>query len=227
MLAPTTRANASAGLTAPPADSDMMKRMMARLECVIHVSIAATTTAIVGSVPSAEMTIFRTLLSRMAPETPPSTESASSIKPRPIQMRPALLMRSLVAVLNRITPTNSPAAQSHLMSKAKTCATSVVPTSAPSMMASAMGSVTRPRPAKDDSSRAVAVELCTMPVTPMPVAKAVMRSRDARASMARSVAPKVRVRPVRTMRTPHSRSATAPSNVKSRSLPPNALLSPP
>ena len=45
------------------------------------------------------------------------------------------------------------------------------------MTASASGSAIRPRPAKEASSKAVAVELCRMPVTPMPAKNALMRVR--------------------------------------------------
>ncbi len=70
-------------------------------------------------------------------------------------------------------------AHSHLTSNAKTCATRVVPTSAPSMIASAIGSVSRPRPVNEASSSAVAVALCSTPATPMPVPNATARLREA------------------------------------------------
>ena len=120
MLAPMTRARLRAGLIAPLAASDMIKRMTAMLEWASQVNPAATRTAMMGSVPSAEMTSFKTELSRMCSDTLESTESASSIRPSPMAMRPKLLVRSLPAALNRITPTNRPPAQSHLISKAKT-----------------------------------------------------------------------------------------------------------
>ena len=117
------------------------------------------------------------------------------------------------------TPTATRIVHSHLMSKEKICAATDEPTSAPSMTASASGSAIKPRPAKEASSKAVAVELCRMPVTPMPERNALMRVRVRVATTRRSAAPKARIMPVRTMRTPQSRSATLPRNVANNSVP--------
>ena len=85
------------------------------------------------------------------------------------------------------TPTPTSSVHSHLMSKEKICAAIEEPTSAPSITASAIGSAIRPRPAKEASRSAVAVELCRMPVTPMPARNALMRVRVRVAMMRRSV----------------------------------------
>ena len=134
-------------------------------------------------------------------------------------MRPPLRSRSPDAAWNSTTPSSRPTAHSHLISNANACATSVVPRSAPSITASATGRVTRPRPANEASSSAVAVALCRTAVMPRPAAKARNRSAEACASSDRSGPPNARVKPVRTMRTPQSSSATAPNSVKSSSLP--------
>ena len=64
----------------------------------------------------------------------------------------------------------------------------------------------------------VAVLDCSRPVTAMPPAKAMKRWREQVAMARRKVAPKARVRPVRTMRTPHKSSAMPPrSNGRSQS----------
>ncbi len=73
---------------------------------------------------------------------------------------------------NTSTPIATSTVQNHFTSKENTCATIAEPTSAPRMTASASGSVIRPRPANEASSSVVAVELCRMPVTPIPAKNA-------------------------------------------------------
>ena len=75
--------------------------------------------------------------------------------------------------LKATTPAITPSAHSHLMSKANTCAISVVPTSAPSITASATGSAISPWPANEESNSAVAVALCSTAVTAAPMPNAV------------------------------------------------------
>ena len=101
----------------------------------------------------------------------------------------------------------------------RTCAVSVVPTLAPSMTASAIDKGIRPRPAKEASSRAVAVLDCRMPVRPTPPAKAVNRLREQAPMARRSAAPNARVSPVRTMRTPQSSRQTLPKTFRTVSTP--------
>jgi hypothetical protein len=100
-----------------------------------------------------------------------------------------------------------------------TCAAMVVPMSAPSMMAKAIDSGINPRPAKEETSSEVAVLDCRRPVMAMPPRNAVTRLREQAAMARRKVAPKARVSPVRTMRTPHSSSATLPSTFRMVSTP--------
>ena len=158
-------------------------------------------------------------LSRNWPDTWPMIVSPSSIRPKPIRMRPPPRMWSFSEALNSTTPMNSRAAQIHLISMEYTWATSAVPTSAPSMMASARGNVTSLRLANEASSSAVAVALCSKPVTPTPTANALARLEQALPSSERSEAPKARVMPVRTMRTLQRSSATPPISVTRSSLP--------
>ena len=101
----------------------------------------------------------------------------------------------------------------------RTWAAMVVPISAPSMTAKAIDSGISPRPAKEETSSDVAVLDCRRPVTAMPPRKAVTRLREQAAMARRSAAPKARVSPVRTMRTPHSSSATLPSTFRTVSTP--------
>ena len=109
-----------------------------------------------------------------------------------------------------MTPAAIMSGDTQLRSNDRTCAVSVVPTLAPSMTASAIDSEISPRPAKEASSSAVAVLDCSTPVRPTPPANAVKRLREQAPIARRSAAPKARVRPVRTMRTPHRRRATLP-----------------
>ena len=62
------------------------------------------------------------------------------------------------------------------------------------------------------TTSAVAVLLCRIPVTPRPARNAAKRLRSETRSRWRRSAPNTRMIPVRTMRVPHSRSATAPSS---------------
>ena len=124
--------------------------------------------------------------------------------------------RILSELLDRkaITPVAIMSGETQVRSNDRTCAVSVVPTLAPSMTASAIESGMRPRPANDASSSAVAVLDCSTPVRPRPPANAVKRLREHAPIARRSAAPKARVRPVRTMRTPHSSRATLPMTLR-------------
>ena len=126
---------------------------------------------------------------------------------------------SASVAMNRITPAPTSTDHSQVMLNENTCAAMVEPTSAPSITASAIGSAISPRAANEASSSAVAVELCSRPVRPTPATNALPRPVTRVAMMRRSAAPNARVMPVRTMRTPHSSSATPPTKAKSSSVP--------
>ena len=107
---------------------------------------------------------------------------------------------------------------SHEKSSASTCATSVVDTSAPIMIAIAAVSVRAPFFAKDVASRAVAVELCKKAVTAIPDAKAEKRLPVPLAIARRKFVPKARLNPCRTSLALQSRRQTAPAMFSSISV---------
>ena len=92
-----------------------------------------------------------------------------------------------------------------------TTAMRLVPTSAPSITASAAPPVTRPLPTKEATMRQVAVLDCTTPVTPTPAAMALKRLRKLCASTRRRFSPKTLSTPARTMWVPHTSSEIAAS----------------
>src|SRR4051812_18902087 len=135
----------------------------------------------------------------------------SSIRPSPMATRPRWRGLSSSVDRNAMTPAPINSGETQPRSNERIWAAIVVPTSAPSMTARAIDSGISPRAAKEETNSEVAVLDCSRPVTAMPPAKAVMRLREQVAMARRRVAPKARVRPVRTMRTPHSSKATLPS----------------
>jgi hypothetical protein len=145
--------------------------------------------------------------------------SDSSMRPSPMATRPR--WRGLSDSLDRkvMTPAPIRSGDSQPRSNDSTWAAMVVPMSAPSMMAKAIDSGIRPRPAKDETSSEVAVLDCSRPVMAMPPRKAVKRLREQAAMARRNVAPKARIRPVRTMRTPHSSKVTLPRTFRTVSTP--------
>ncbi len=120
--------------------------------------------------------------------------------------------RSLSRLMNRTTPPATRTDHSHFTSKARIWATTVEPTSAPSIMASAVDRAIRPRPANEPTISAVAVLDCRRLVTANPLKKAEAVLCDDSATKRRSSEPSARTTPVRTMRTPHTSSATLPIN---------------
>ena len=97
------------------------------------------------------------------------------ISPTPIAMRPIWPARVALRDRCRITPTPIATGASHDRSKEKTCTTRLVPTSAPSMIASAGASAIRLAPTKEPTMSAVALEDCTSAVTPTPARNACSR----------------------------------------------------
>lgn len=136
--------------------------------------------------------------------------SASSISPSPTAARPRSRRIEVLALVKPKTPRKISSGESQETSIDSSTATSAVPTSAPSITASAGTVATRPRSAKDATMSAVAVLLCNSAVTPSPVPNERSRLLMARPSMRRRSAPKARMTPVRTMRSPHSSRATPP-----------------
>ena len=144
--------------------------------------------------------------------------SARMIRPRPMNTRPSWPRRVCLRVRKKITPKKISSGDSHDRSRVSTRAISAVPTSAPSMIASAGASAIRPLATKEVASSAVALLLCTSAVTPMPAAKASGRFCTLRLRMRRRSLPYTRRMPVRTMCVPHTSKATAESRLSSVSM---------
>ena len=127
--------------------------------------------------------------------------------------RPICPARLCLRERNSSTPTQISSGDSQARSRVSTRAISAVPTSAPSMIASAGGSAIRPWATKEVTSRAVALLLCTRAVTPMPAANACGRRATLWLRMRRSCEPYTRRMPVRTMWVPHTSRAMADSRL--------------
>ena len=140
-----------------------------------------------------------------------TSRSASSIRPRPISTRPKRPAGVDWREMNSTTPTKMNSGDSHDRSSENTTDIRLVPMSAPSITASAVGRATRPWPTKEETIRAVAVLDCTSAVTPRPASAAAGRVSMLRASTWRRLAPKTRRMPVRTRYVPQTSSATAAS----------------
>jgi hypothetical protein len=136
--------------------------------------------------------------------------SASSISPRPIETRPRSLMRERGPLRKATRPMMNRTGAMVAMLNDSTCTISVVPTLAPSMIASAGTRLTRPSVVKELVMSAVAVLLWSKAVRPRPAAKAVKRLLSALPSNWRISGPKARRIPLWTMCRPHSSSATPP-----------------
>ena len=122
-------------------------------------------------------------------------------------MRPICPAR--VALRERWNSTPKPMSRgdSHDRSSEKSCTTRLVPTSAPSMMASAGASAISFWLTNEPVMSAVALEDCTSPVTPSPARKAVKGFETLLASTRRRLPPSTRSTPERTMCVPQTSSA--------------------
>ena len=147
--------------------------------------------------------------------------SASSIRPSPIETRPTSLIQERPPLRKAIRPiANSTGATAEMLNDS-TCTISVVPTLAPSMIASAGTRLTRPSAVNELVIKAVAVELWSRAVRPMPAANAAKRFFSALASSARRSGPNARRMPLWTMCRPHSSNATPPIRSRRTRLPIN------
>ncbi len=145
--------------------------------------------------------------------------SASSINPRPIETRPISLMRERGPLRNATRPMmNSTGAAAAILND-RICTISVVPTLAPSMIASAGTRLTRPSEVNELVIKAVAVLLWSRAVRPRPAAKAVKRLFSAFASNRRRSGPNARRIPLWTICRPHSSNATPPIRSRRTMLP--------
>ena len=107
------------------------------------------------------------------------------------------------------TPTKIRSGESHDRSSENTTAMRLVPTSAPSITASAALVVTRFLPTKEATIRQVAVLDCTRLVTPRPAIRARKRLPKLSARIRRRFSPNTRSMPVRTMCVPQTSRAIA------------------
>ena len=103
-LAPSTRAKAASGGTAPLAANDITSSTTATEECAAQVRPAATSTSSTGSVVIAPSTRRRLGTSSYGVTSETSWCSAISIRPRPIATRPRSRVRAAVPRRNSITP---------------------------------------------------------------------------------------------------------------------------
>ncbi len=102
------------------------------------------------------------------------------------------------------TPIKMNSGDNHDRSRENTTAIRLVPTSAPSITASAEGSTMSPWPTKDATINAVAVLDCTRAVTPRPDMTALSRLLTLLARMLRRLAPNTRSMPgADQLRSPH------------------------
>src|SRR6185436_17902409 len=107
-----------------------------------------------------------------------------------------------------MTPPPMASGDSQERSKEKSCTTRLVPTSAPSMIASAGARPIRFCATNDPAISAVALEDCTSAVTPRPARNAWKRFETLSESILRRPPPNTRSTPERTICVPQTRSAT-------------------
>ena len=124
---------------------------------------------------------------------------------RPVEL-PWLGMKST-------TPTKISRGDSHDRSNENTTTIRLLPTSAPSITASAAGVATRPLPTKLATIRQVAVLDCITLVTPIPASMALGRLLKLRDSTPRRFSPNTRSTSVRTMCVPQTSKAIAASRL--------------
>jgi hypothetical protein len=157
-LAPSTRPSATSRAACPGAASVAVSSTMARLEYDSTASTAPTTMSSSTSLGSARPAARAPRATRSAAWWRPTMScSASVIRPRPISTRPTRPVLVFCREMNITTPAKISSGDSHDRSNEKTTAISAVPTSAPSITASAAAVPTRPLPTKLATIRQVAV----------------------------------------------------------------------
>jgi hypothetical protein len=145
--------------------------------------------------------------------------SAKRMRPRPMEMRPSARVRLCPPTRNVTSPTMNRTGATAEILKDRTCTISVVPTFAPSMIASAGTRLTTPSTASDVVMRPVAVLLCNSAVRPSPAPNAVKRFWRALPRKRRRSGPHARITPERTICRPHNSSATPPIRSRRTMLP--------
>ena len=188
----------------------MIRSTLATLECTAQVTSAAMTMHRMGSPVMADITTRTPGAFSAGASVSSRMCSESSIRPRPMKTRPMSLIRERGPERKATSPSTNRTGATAAMLNESTCTISVVPTLAPSMMASAAARLTRPSAANELVIRAVAVLLWSTAVSPRPAAKALKRLLSALPSRRRRSGPKARRIPLWTMCRPHSNSATPP-----------------
>jgi hypothetical protein len=136
-LAPSTRPSATSSGITPEAASVAVSSTMARLE---YDTTASTAPMVISSSRSLASEASRALTAGAWVSTSVDTvtrRSASSIRPRPIRMRPKRPTLVLWREMNSTTPTKMNSGDSQDRSNENTTAIRLVPMSAPSITASA------------------------------------------------------------------------------------------
>ena len=197
----------------------MISSTVATLECTAHVTTAPMTMQSTGSPVIAFMKTRTPGAFSAGASVSSRICSASSIRPRPMQTRPRSLMRERAPPRKATRPRMKRMGAAAAMLNDRIWTISVVPTLAPSMIASAGTRLTRPSAVKELVIKAVAVLLCSSAVRPMPAANAAKRFFSARASSTRRSEPNARRIPLWTMCRPHNSSATPPIRSRRTMLP--------
>ena len=149
----------------------MISRTLATLECTAQVTTAPMMMQSTGSPVMALMKTRTPGAFSAGASVSSRICSASSIRPRPIETRPRSLMRERAPPRKATRPRMNRTGATAAMLNDRTWTISVVPTLAPSMIASAGTRPTRPSAVKELVIRAVAVLLWSSAVRPMPGGK--------------------------------------------------------
>jgi hypothetical protein len=188
-FAPSTRQSATGTATTWDAASVAASSTVARLDQHMTAKSAPISMSSIAS-PESVAKITRTPCASVMGLVASTTScSASSMRPRPMATRPSWPAFELRLDRKKITPKRMSSGESQRRSSENACASSAVPTSAPSMMASAAGSAMRFCETNELAIIAVALEDCTSPVTPSPAMNAEKRFEVLFASVRRRSAP--------------------------------------
>ena len=209
-LAPSTSASAASGVTNCENASDITSSTTATLECAAQVSAAAMRMHSTGSLVMEASSACTAGACSAGASVSSRMCSAKRISPSPMAMRPIARGRLDPPTRKVTRPITNSTGASAEMSNDSSCTISVVPTLAPSMIASAGMRPTTPSAASEAVISPVAVLDCRSAVSPSPAAKADKRLPSALPRKRRRSGPNARNTPLRTMCRPHSNSATPP-----------------
>ena len=171
-FAPSTRKSATLRAIRPLATNAAVSSTMARLDQAATLNSAPTSRSSIGSPVSEPRITFTPAAWVSGFVACRIICSARMIRPTPMEMRPIWPMRVPLRDRWRITPPPIASGESHDRSNENSCTTRLVPTSAPSMIASAGASPIRFCDTNELAMSAVALEDCTSAVTPRPARNA-------------------------------------------------------